>query len=312
MKIKEELLVEESTIQDDIRTQKMRDNFEESLQNSLQVHGLSFPKRDVTSRELMHMQKFLDNELTFNNMKALIDEYGEKWVILNCFNSSRYAFMTHMDALKKIQEGLDDSDDDSSKIVSEELGKELLNSPESTIIQCNSVHFNNDLGDNAGQVSRREKGYIWQLFVDDFLHDISIKGVQKLLLDRYQMVVTEDEAAKIGSDLNHDRRTYLGDALQGKIGDSLTVKTAVSMITNEGIKKSIKYEDTNIMGQTARKMLSKYDSGFGRITGEVVINNGWTEKTKQKLARLVKKFIEDGNGSADDFIVIFDKVIHKK
>ena len=295
-----------------IRTQKIRDHFDNSLQKSLTKNGLSTTRREITSRDLANMKKFMSRELTYSQMLELVEEYGEKPLITNFFSGNRFEFESHMKSLKSIEEDMEKASyGESARVVSEELGKELLNDEESTQLRCHSSHLNRGLGDNAGFVSRNNRGYVWQLFADGYLKDISPEGVQQLVAQRYGYVVSMDEATSIATDMNHDRRVYEGSTLQGKIGDSPATVDAVSIITNEGMKKQLSYEFTELLGSDARKITSKFDHEFGKIVGEAKVN-GATDKVKARLARFFQNSIQSLNMDTDDILALVEKASQKK
>ncbi len=285
-----------------------REQFDESLKKSLNIHGINLNKK-LYITDVIYMNRFIMGELKYTELIEVIEAFGEKTVIVNLFNGNRYEFEGYKQSLRSINKDMEKAKNyEGGKYVSEQVGKELLNSEESTQLRTHSLHFNKGLGDNAGFVSMNYHGYVWQLFADGFLQDIDLIGAQKLVFERYGTILTDDEAMIVAKDLNKNRRTFEGKILQGNIGDSKTTKDAISIITNAGKKKGMNFERTNILGLEARRACQKFEHEAGRIIGQSkVVEN--TSELNSKTARMLVNLIESTNQDAINIVAIMKKIL---
>ena len=284
-----------------------REDFDRSLESVLLIHGIQ--KNNVTRDDIACMGIFLEGDMTFLGMQKLIAKFGKKPIITNCFNGNMSEFEEYLKALQASEK-----DTERAKTydgyTSEEDGKLLLNSDETTYSRLHSTHYNRGLGANAGFVSLNDHGYVWQLFADGYLQNITPQHVKHLVFERYSVVVDSIQAEEIARQLNKDRRVFEGKILQGQIGDSRTVKDAISIITNEGKKKSLAFDRTNQMGDSARKICEKLDSETGKIVGRAVID-GNTQDLNSKTAHHILDLVQSTNQDVDDVLSLVEKLATK-
>ena len=225
------------------------------------------------------------------------------------FNDLKIALKAIADDEIKAEEGI------SGRYVTEEEGKAFQDHEKGTHAPSHSIHLNNGLGENAGFVSRFNRGYVWRLHADGYIRELKIEDVKVLFAERYTIIPSNDESQKIADILNKERKIFEGQMLQGDIGDSPTTKDAISIITNEGKKKGLPYDKTDQMGREARKKCVKYDHEIGKIVGKAVIEKateiGASEEVTQKYARHVTKFITENQLNADNFVEMLLRAIPK-
>lgn len=290
-----------------------RDNFEESL---IKAIGIFHPKnlnRRVSDKEIRYMQMHIKGELDYDDLKLAIDHFGEKLACNIFSNGNGSEFNSLKSDLMAIKEDLIKAEnEDSPKYVSPEVGKELQDHATGNYAPSHSLHTNNGLGDNASTWKGKfNDGYVWRLFSDGYIRDIELNMVKALFLERYDIIPSDYEARNIAVLLNKERRIFEGQILQGEIGDSPTVKNAISMITNEGKKLGLSYEKTDRMGREARNACSKYDNEAGKIIGKAKID-GDSPELEQRTARLFKNFIEGNNLNANNCVALLAKMFRRK
>jgi len=291
-------------------TNKVRENFENSLQKAINLSGIDITK-EPTVKEFHYMQMYIKGELTHEELELAISRFGEKTACMIFSNGNLAEFIDLRKDLKSISEDLQKAEEGiSGRYVTVEEGKAFQDHEKGTHAPSHSLHLNNGLGENAGYVSRFNKGYVWRLHADGFIREIKSEDVKILFAERYTVIPSTDEAFKIADIINKERRIFEGQMLQGEIGDSPTIKDAISIITNEGKKKGLAYDKTDQLGREARKKCVKYDHEIGKIVGKVTIE-GASEEITQKYARHVTKFINENNMNADNFVAVLLKAIPK-
>ncbi len=287
-----------------------RHNFEDSLQKAINVSGVDI-SRKATDKEIRYMQMYVKGDLTFDELKLAISRFGEKTACLIFSNGNLTEFNDLKVALKAIEDDAVKAEQGiSGRYVTVEEGKAFQDHEKGTHAPSHSLHLNNGLGENAGFVSRFNRGYVWRLHADGFIRELKIEDVKMLFVERYTVIPSNDEAQKIAIILNKERKIFEGQMLQGDIGDSPTTKDAISIITNEGKKKGLAYDKTDQMGREARKKCVKYDHEIGKIVGKATIE-GASEEVTQKYVRHVSKFITENQFNADNFVEMLLRAIPK-
>lgn len=289
---------------------KFKNNFEESLEKAISVSSIDLTRKP-SPQEIHYMQMYLNAELTDDELQLAISRFGEKTACMIFSNGNLTEFNDLKKDLKSIADDMEKADQGiSGRHVTVEEGKAFQDHEKGTHAPSHSLHLNNGLGENAGFVGRFNRGYVWRLFADGLLRDLKPEDVKVLFKERYNIIPSTDEAGKIAEILNKERKVFEGLMLQGDIGDSPTTKDAISIITNEGKKKGLAYDKTDIMGRDARKKCAKYDHEIGKIVGKGAID-GSSEELEQKYARHVTKFIAENNFNADNFVSLLLKAIPK-
>jgi hypothetical protein len=257
------------------------------------------------------MQMYVTGQLTNAELKLAISRFGEKTACMIFSNGNLSEFIELQRDLKAIEEDEEKAEQGiSNRHVTVEEGKMFQDHEKGTHAPSHSLHHNQGLGENAGFVSRFNRGYVWRLHADGFIRELKIEDVKMLFAERYTVIPSDDEAQKIAYILNKERKIFEGQMLQGDIGDSPTTKDAISIITNEGKKKGMPYDKTDQLGRQARKKCSKYDHEIGKIVGKATIE-GATEDLTQKYARHVTKFISENNMNSDNFVELLLRAIPK-
>jgi len=287
-----------------------RESFEESLKKAIHESCCNVSKK-LTDKEIRYMQMYMQGELTHEEFELAISRVGEK-IACNIFcNGNMIEFNDLRRDLKAIAEGEELAESGYlARVVSVEDGKVFQDHNKGTHAPSHSLHLNNGLGDNAGFVSRFNRGYVWRLYADGFIRELKVDDVKMLFAERYTIIPSSDEAQKIADILNRERRILEGQILQGDIGDSPTTKDAISIITNEGKKKGLAYDKTDQMGREARKKCQDYDHEIGKIVGKTTIE-GATDDTEQKYSRHVAKFVKENNMNADNFVEMLLRALPK-
>lgn len=289
---------------------KYREGFEESVQKAIRLSAIDIEKK-TTDKEIHFMQMYMNGELTHEELELAISRIGEK-TACNIFSNGNMAEFN--DLRRALKSNADDEEKAESsmtgRLVSLEDGKMFQDHEKGTHAPSHSLHLNNGLGENAGWVGRFNKGYVWRLYADGTIREIKAEDVKLLFFERYDIIPSNYEARIIADILNKERRVLEGLLLQGDIGDSPTTKDAISIITNEGKKKSLAYDKTDQLGREARKKCAKYDHEIGKIVGKATIE-GATPEVTQKYARHVTKFIVENNLNADNFVELLLRAIPK-
>ncbi len=287
-----------------------RNNFEDSLQKAINISGINISKKP-SDKEIRFMQMYVSGQLTHAELKLAISRFGEKTACMIFSNGNLSEFIELQRDLKSIAEDEEKAEQGiSNRHVTVEEGKAFQDHEKGTHAPSHSLHLNNGLGENAGFVSRFNRGYVWRLHADGFIRELKVDDVKMLFAERYTVIPSDDEAQKIAIILNKERRIYEGQMLQGDIGDSPTTKDAISIITNEGKKKGMAYDKTDMLGREARKKCSKYDHEIGKIVGKVTIE-GASEELVKKYARHVSKFVNENQMNADNFVELLLRAIPK-
>lgn len=289
-----------------------RDNFEQSLKTAIELHHIDI-KRKVSDREIRYMQMHLKGELDYDDLQLAIDHFGEK-VTCNIFCSGNLAELYSLKTdLKAIKDDLIEAEKGASNVyVSKEKGKELQDPVSGNYAPAHSLHINNGLGENASSwAGKFNTGYVWRLFSDGYIRDITADMVKQLFMDRYDILPSDLEAERTALLMNKERRIFEGQMLQGEIGDSATTKNAISMITNEGKKLGLSYEKTDKMGREARQSCSKFDHEAGKIIAKAKID-GDSPELEQRTARFFKNFMESINMNASNCVALLTKMNSRK
>lgn len=297
-------------IETDVLPTKMRENFEESLENSLKIRGVNI-QRKISKKEEVLIKKFRDENLTSVQFEKLIQSFGEKTVILNCFNGNRFEYEGFRAGLKSIEDDYAKARrGENPRYFSAEEGKVIHDRIVGDHAPAHTTHLNSGLGSDAGFVGRNNRGYVAMLFADGYLQKIDGRCAQDLVFQLYGIQISEMEAIQIADDLNRDRRLYEAKALQGDIGDSKTVKHAISIITNEGKKKGFNYEKTNTMGIEVRKTCAKLDNELGKIIGTAKIK-GDSPELNTKTARVFANILNGTSQDTDIVLSLVMKILRK-
>ena len=288
-----------------------RDHFDESLKKVINVSGINVQK-EVTPQEIHYHQMYMDGDITFKKLEALIERLGEK-IVCNIFNNGNLAeYNDWKKDLKSIQDDLEKAElGINPKYVTVDEGKMFQDHEKGTHAPTHATHLNNGLGDNAGFVSRYNTGYVWRLFADGYIRQLDTVMVKKLFVDRYGIIPSNIEARNIADLMNKERRIFEGQVLQGNIGDSRMVTDAISIVTNEGKKKGLSYEKTDAMGKEVRRACEKLERDTGKIIGKAKVE-GATEEIVQKYAKVVTNVLDETNMTWDNFIACLFKINKKK
>lgn len=294
------------TVEQELFHNKYRDSFDESLQNAIAIHHIDV-KRKTTDAELRYMQMHLNGELDYDELKLLIKRFGEKTACLIICNGNTSEFESLKRDLKGNKDYLEEAEEKESPLyVSKDVGKELQSSSNGNYAPAHATHLGNGLGDNAGY-----NGYVWQLFVDGYMREITSKMVKKLFMDRYEILLTDFESNRITVTLNKERRAIEMKLLNSDIGESPSTKDAISIITKHSVKLGLDYEKTDRFGKEARIACSKFDHEAGKIIGKAKID-GDTPELEQRTARFFKNFIESNNMNANNCVALLTKMFNRK
>jgi len=289
---------------------KFRESFEITLTKAINLSGIDV-SRKVSDKEIRYMQMYMQGEITHEELELAISRVGEKTACLIFCNGNLSEFIDWRKDLKSIVEDMEKAEQGiSGRYVTEEEGKALQDHERGTHAPSHSLHLNGGLGENAGFVSRINKGYVWRLHADGFIRELKEEDVKVLFLERYDIIPSSYEAKIIADILNRERKIIEGQILQGDIGDSPTIKDAISIITNEGKKKGLAYDKTDQLGREARKRCQKYDHEIGKIVGRATIE-GASEDVTRKSVRFVSRFIQENHLNADNFVELLLRAIPK-
>lgn len=288
-----------------------RNSFEESLTKSLRIRGIN-TKKEISISDAVMMKQFMDKGINYDGLRKWIKKYGEKSIIHNLFNGNRYEFNGFVDSLKAIKADLEKTESDENQVyVTSETGKMLHDPKKGDHAPAHATHFNQGLGSDAGWVGLHNMGYVAKLFADGFLQKIDSVGAKSLVYEWYGLIISEAEAFAVAEDLNRDRRNFEGKMLQGTIGDSKTVKDAISIITNKGKADGMSYEKTNMLGVEVRKTCQKFDSVAGKIIGRAKID-GDSQELNSKTARLFANILEGTAQNTGNVLALLEKMIKIK
>ena len=288
-----------------------RTSFEESLTTSLKIRGID-TSQELKTKDAVVMKKFMDKGINYDGLLHWIKKYGEKTIIHNLFNGNRYEFNGFIEGLKSLKEDLEKSESGDNQIyVTVDTGKMFHDPQKGDHAPAHATHFNHGLGEDAGWVGMNNMGYVAKLFGDGYLQKVDAKAVKGLVFEWYEIIISDMEAEAVAVDLNRDRRNFEGKMLQGTIGDSKTVKDAISIITNKGKTLGMSYEQTNLMGTEVRKTCSKYDAIAGKIIGKAK-TEGDSQELNSKTARFIVNLLEGTAQNTDNVLSLINKMLKSK
>ena len=283
-----------------------RENFEESLSRSIgSKHGIDLQRR-LKQKDSIRMQMLFDGVVDSEIFEGWIKNDGVKYICKTFFGSTMSELDAYRKALRSMRKDMEDYREENY-YMSEEDGKLLHSSENADHTPPHPAHFNKGLGENAGFVARNKHGYVYQLFADGYLRKIDVFGVKKLLFERYEIIVSDNEASMIAEDLNTDRLVFLGKSLQGEIGDSPMVRDAVSAITTEGKTKGLSYENTYQKGIQVRQVCSKIEHEAGKIVGKAIVE-GNSQELNSKTARMVFNLIQGTQQNVGNVLALVSKI----
>ena len=284
---------------------KYRDSFNESLEKAIELCHIDVKKKP-SDAEIRYMQMHLNGEMDYDELQFAITRFGEK-TACNIFCGGNYAEFNSLkkDLLAIKNDLLKAETEDSALYVTEEVGKELQGHSNGNYAPTHATHFGNGLGDDAGY-----DGYVWQLFVDGYMREITGRMVKKLFVDKYGILTSDFDAERVAVTLNKERKAIAMKILNCDIGESPSTKDAISMITKQGVKLGLDYEKTDRLGKEARMACSKFDHEAGKIIGKVSVE-GDTPELRKRVARFLKNFIEANNINASDCVSLLTKMVSR-
>ena len=284
---------------------KYRDSFEESLQKAIEIKGIDI-KRKSSDAEIRFMQMHLEGELDYDELQLAIKKFGEKMACIIFSNGNSHEFNSLTKDLLAMKIGKAEAETSESALnVSHDLGKELQASKTGSYAPAHATHFGNGLGDDAGY-----NGYVWQLFADGYMREITGKMVKKLFMDRYNILPSDFDADVIAVTLNKERKAIEMKILNSDLGESPSTKDAISTITKQGVKLGLDYEKTDRLGKEARIACSKFDHEAGKIIGKAKVE-GNSPELERRTARFVKNFIESTNLNASNCVALLTKMVSR-
>ena len=284
---------------------KYRDSFEVSLQKAIEIKGIDI-KRKSSDAEIRFMQMHFKGELDYDELQLAIEKFGEKMACIIFSNGNIHEFNSLTKDLLAMKIDMEEAETSESALnVSHDLGKELQASKTGSYAPAHATHFGNGLGDDAGY-----NGYVWQLFADGYMREITGKMVKKLFMDRYNILPSDFDAGVIAVTLNKERKAIEMKILNSDLGESPSTKDAISTITKEGVKLGLDYEKTDRLGKEARIACSKFDHEAGKIIGKAKVE-GDSPELERRTARFVKNFIESTNLNASNCVALLTKMVSR-
>ena len=174
------------------------------------------------------------------------------------------------------------------------------------ILQCHPSFCQSEL------CELENRGYVANLFKKGYIRQIQSGGAKQLVFLETGEIISDYEANVVARALNHERIIIEANMIQNVHGDSKTTKQAISIITNEGKKKSWNYPKTNDLGLEVRKECQKYDNEFGKLLAYAKTGQLKDEKKRQKASRLIFNIIKALNVNVDDCVATVTKMNTKK
>lgn len=279
---------------------EVESTIEDSLKNGIRELGINL-KRDVSDHEYHIMEKYMQGEISYDDIVDYEKVYSIKLMCLWLSNGNLAEYNSTKADLKAIDEAEESKlKDENPLCVSIEVGKQLQDKITGNYAPAHTTHFEKGLGINHGLISRNDAGLVYHLFKKGVLREITIHEVKTMIFNDFGIIISDIEGEKLKVRIDRDRKIKEGQMLQGEIGDSKLVKDAISIITNKGKEKHMTYEQTNILGTNARKMMDALKE-TGKIAGKAQIQSD-KDELERKFAKAISNYAEAGGMDISNII----------